>query len=168
MAEFINDYANGVGMGLIFLGTIAAGHFFRRRKLKETGIAFTVAGLWGSLLWSTGRFIFAEQRPMQGGHMRFFTGDGHGFSGHAAVAAVLVLPIRDVLLRDRSPAVRNAVTAAAIIWVGLVGWSRVYLGMHFVWNILAGGSVGMLAGAATVATWKELHGRAPVTPVLVE
>jgi hypothetical protein len=86
LANLINDYASGIGMTALFLGSVGAGHFFRRRKL----------------------------------------------------------------------------------WVCVVGWSRVYLGQHFLWNILAGPWVGMLASAATVATWEQLHGKAPVTPVVIE
>ena len=99
--------------------------------------------------------------------MEFFALDGHGFSGHAAVAALLVLPIRNVLLRRRSRRMRNALTVLVLAWVGVVGWSRVFLGMHFAWNILAGLAVGFWASAAAVETWQETHSDTP-SPAAVE
>ena len=167
LAKFINTYANGAGMAAVALAAFASGHFLRKQRLKDTALVFGVAGVWCAALWSAGRFVFAERRPLAGGAMEFFALDGHGFSGHAAVAALLVLPIRNVLLRRRSRRMRNALTVLVLAWVGVVGWSRVFLGMHFAWNILAGLAVGFWASAAAVETWQETHSDTP-SPAAVE
>jgi len=38
------------------------------------------------------------------------------------------------------------VTAALLAWAILVGWSRVQLGMHFVWNVMLGTAIGLFTG----------------------
>jgi undecaprenyl-diphosphatase len=48
-----------------------------------------------------------------------------------------------VLRRVRRPAARAAIIAAAALLVGLIGLSRIYLGAHYVSDVLAGVSLGL-------------------------
>jgi len=80
--------------------------------------------------------------------MTFRALGGHGVSGHAAAAALLFSPVRDVLARGATPRVRRMVTAALLAWAMWVSWSRVWLGMHFVWNVVLGCAIGFLTGRA--------------------
>lgn len=159
VAEFINDNASGVGMTGLILGSYAVGALFRKKPIKQTSVVLCVGAIWAALLWSAGRLILAEHRPVYGGDMHFFALDGHGFSGHEAVAAVILLPVRSVLLRHSPRLTRSALTATIVGWMALVGWSRVFLGMHFGWNILSGLAVGLWAGAAAVEAYQEFPER---------
>jgi membrane-associated phospholipid phosphatase len=82
--------------------------------------------------------------------MKLFALGGHGVSGHAAAAALLFWPVRDVLARGATPGVRRVVTAALVAWAVVVAWSRVWLGMHFVWNVMAGLAMGLFTGFVAV------------------
>jgi membrane-associated phospholipid phosphatase len=88
----------------------------------------------------------------------FFARGGHGISGHAAATALLVLPARDVLLRRGTPLIRCVTTVALLTWTAVVGWSRVWMGMHCAWSSLAGAALGFWASAAAVAAWRKVRG----------
>ena len=62
-------------------------------------------------------------------------------SGHTAAAAVLYgLAACYVMTRTRSVGVRVAAPFIALAMVALVGYSRIYLGAHYLSDVLAGGA----------------------------
>jgi undecaprenyl-diphosphatase len=64
-------------------------------------------------------------------------------SGHAAVSAVVYLTLGALVARDApSVAVKIYVMALAIFLVFLIGVSRVFLGVHYPTDVLAGWSIG--------------------------
>ena len=64
-------------------------------------------------------------------------------SGHAAVSAVVYLTLGALLARDApSLAVKLYIMAVAILIVFLVGISRVFLGVHYPTDVLAGWCIG--------------------------
>jgi membrane-associated phospholipid phosphatase len=155
MAAFANVCGGGVAVTLVGVGVFVVGYFLHKDALVDAAIVLGVAGCWCFVLVQLGQFVFAEQRPIEGGGMRFFGLGGHGISGHAAATALLLLPTRDVLLRGRRPLARHLATAALLVWVGIVAWSRVWMGMHHAWNVLAGLALGLWTSAAAVAAWRE-------------
>ncbi len=72
----------------------------------------------------------------------------HGFSfpsGHAAISMVAYGVLAVLVLRSRLPlAVRRGVAAGLAILILLVGVSRVYLGVHYPTDVLAGWTAGAL------------------------
>jgi membrane-associated phospholipid phosphatase len=146
VASFANVFGSGGAM--VWLGLIAyvLGRWSRKRAVVDAAIVFAAAGLWCWALTSIGQFVFAEDRPNDGGAMRFFALGGHGVSGHSSAAALLYWPVRDILARGAKMSVRRAAGAASLAWAIVVGWSRVWLGMHFVWNVLFGFAVGGFIG----------------------
>ena len=66
-------------------------------------------------------------------------------SGHAANSAIVYLTIAGLLSQVvRGRPTRNYVIAAAVLLVGAIGTSRVYLGVHWPSDVLAGWSFGTL------------------------
>jgi membrane-associated phospholipid phosphatase len=155
LAQFVNVYASGLAMTLLGLAVFIAGRWSRKRALVDAAVVLGVAGIWCWILMKIGQFVFAERRPMDGGAMKLVALGGHGVSGHAAVAALLFFPVRDVLARDATPRVRHIVTAALLAWAALVGWSRVWLGMHFVWNVSLGLAIGFFTGFVATRPSRE-------------
>ena len=116
--------------------------------------SFAITGLASEL----GKYILSEERPADGGDLRFFSGKGHGISGHAAVAASVAGPIDQLYLRidpDDSRAVRGWKRVGKVLAYGLpvlTGLSRIEDDKHYAWNVglglALGYSVGHMVGSA--------------------
>jgi membrane-associated phospholipid phosphatase len=63
---------------------------------------------------------------------------------------------------DGIAAVRVAMVAAAALWVGAVGTTRIYLGVHWFSDVVAGWLVGGAWLALCVAVWTWWQARRPV------
>jgi membrane-associated phospholipid phosphatase len=71
-------------------------------------------------------------------------------SGHAVVGVVLFGTLAVVAVRELGPGWKGIVAAAALAVVGvLIGFSRLYLGVHWATDVLGG----WLLGTAWVALW---------------
>jgi membrane-associated phospholipid phosphatase len=165
LALFVDAY--GDGFAVLALGTAAlvVGRLARKPPLVDAALALGAAGIWCWLFTKTGQLVLAERRPNEGGAMKLFALGGHGVSGHAAAAALLFYPVRDVLARGATPRVRCFVTAALLAWALVVAWSRVSLGMHFLWNVLLGLAVGLFTGSVAAREQRSEFGRAgPIAP----
>jgi len=99
-----------------------------------------VAG--GTALNDLLKYIFARPRPDLVLHAtQVFTSSFP--SGHATVSAVVYLTLGALLARDApSVAAKIYVMAVAILIVFLVGVSRVFLGVHYPTDVLAGWCIG--------------------------
>jgi undecaprenyl-diphosphatase len=159
IARFANLTGSGTSVTVLGLGALLFAYFTRDDELVQATLVLAVAGLWALLLVDAGQFVLAEQRPLEGGAMRFLAPGGHGVSGHAAATALLVLPVRDVWLRRATPLSRHVAAASLSVWAAVVGWSRVWLGMHFAWNVLAGVAIGFWASSSAVAVWRQSGAR---------
>jgi membrane-associated phospholipid phosphatase len=87
-------------------------------------------------------------------------------SGHATMAVAVIGSLVVLVWAGRSAAARAAIVAVAALWVAAVGLTRIYLGVHWFSDVLAGWLVGgaWLALCATVwaalARRRALQGRA--------
>jgi membrane-associated phospholipid phosphatase len=146
----------GDGFAVLALGSSAlvAGRLARKPALVDAALALGAAGIWCWLFTRAGQLVLAERRPNDGGAMKLFALGGHGVSGHAAAAALLLYPVRDVLARGATPRVRSVVTLALLAWAVVVAWSRVCLGMHFLWNVMIGLAIGLFTGSVATRPWR--------------
>jgi len=154
LAELAN--VGGAGVTVVAAGVLllVVGRGLRKDSLVQTALVLGAAGAWCWLLTTAGQVLLAEQRPSEGGEMGWLALGGHGVSGHAAAAALLFWPVRDMLA---PPRLRNAVSVAMLSWAAWVGWSRMWLGMHHLWNVILGLALGFLTGRAGVAAWREIE-----------
>ncbi len=83
---------------------------------------------------------------------------GYAFpSGHSATAVVTYGALALIAARHLGPGARNAAIAAAVALAVLVGITRVYLGVHYPSDVLAGW---LLGGLVLAVVWR-LAVRAP-------
>jgi len=146
VALFIDSYGDGFAVTLAGFAVLFAGRLLHKPTFVEAALVLGAAGIWCWIFTKTGQLVLAERRPKDGGAMFFFALDGHGVSGHASAAGLVFAPVRDVLGRGATPRARRIATMALLAWAILVGWSRVWLGMHFVWNVLLGLAIGFFTG----------------------
>ncbi len=149
--RFADTFGSGWAMMILGVAMLAVGRVLSSPRIIRTVIVFGVAGFWSWLSSVVGAFILAEKRPRDGGAMHFFAFDGHGVSGHACAAAVLLMTAHGTLLKQSSKTTRAFVTLALCAWTVFVAWSRVRTNMHFVWNVLLGVAVGAYVTHVTVA-----------------
>jgi len=129
---------NAVVLGVVILATAAL--LLRRGKLNDAALlvaAFGGAVVVNGLL----KLLFHRSRP----ELSFVHLDTYSFpSGHAAAAAA-TFTAGAWLLALRRPNVRARVllALAAAVLIGIVGFSRLYLGAHYLSDVLAGFSFGL-------------------------
>ncbi|MFP1630125.1 phosphatase PAP2 family protein [Zhengella sp. ZM62] len=105
-------------------------------------VVMSVAG--GSALSSGLKQVFERQRPDLVAHLDPTIVHVSFPSSHATVSLVAWLTLALVLARHVSvPAVRIWLTGAVIVLAMLVGLSRVYLGVHWPSDVVAGWALGL-------------------------
>jgi membrane-associated phospholipid phosphatase len=80
-------------------------------------------------------------------------------SGHATMAIVVIGTLVVLAWPGRTRAGRAVLVAAAALWVGAVGLTRLYLGVHWFSDVLAGWLVGGAWLAVCVAAWSWWRAR---------
>jgi undecaprenyl-diphosphatase len=97
--------------------------------------------------------IYAVERPNV---LRLISINGYSFpSGHAMHSAVFV-GVLLVLLFEYNGRNKILYISLGVFFVLLIGWTRLYLGVHTITDIIAGYSVGLLIVITGNFTWKLL------------
>jgi membrane-associated phospholipid phosphatase len=127
----------------------------RNRSVLPVAAGAVAAGVaW--VLANVAKVIADRPRPYQvmaGAVLRQSPAHGTSFpSSHTAVALAVVLALVPFLARP--------LAAVGIAYAVLVGWSRVYLGVHYPLDVLAGAGIGMAAGGAVLLALQALLRRA--------
>jgi membrane-associated phospholipid phosphatase len=133
-------------VGIALVALVSVGYCVIRIR-SAWPIAF--AGLAMVLAWlgdHGAKAVADRPRPYQsvsGAILRQAPAHGTSFpSSHTAVAVALCLAIIPYLPRPGA--------AIAVVYVALLAWSRVFLGVHFPLDVLGGAGIGLMAGAVTL------------------
>ena len=122
---------------------------------QRTAIAFLLGAIVGGSVLSTAlKLVFVRGRPDLVEHLdRTFTSSFP--SAHAMVSMLAWLTLAAVLVRFvRAHRMRVLLVSAAVLLSVLIGASRVYLGVHWPSDVLAGWSAGL---AWASACWLAAH-----------
>ena len=135
---------------LTLLTVLATGFLIAQRKWRRA--AFLVGAISGGALLNVVLKIgYARPRPAIVAHL-VKVHDLSFPSGHAMNSAVVYLTLGVLLARAQSGRqVKLYLLGAAALLTLIVGVSRVYLGVHYPTDVLAGWTVG--AGWATLCWW---------------
>lgn len=135
--------ALGGGVVLTIVVIVAAGLLLVQR-LWLTAIATIAASVTGGLVVDVVKSQIGRPRPDLVPHL--VTVSNMSFpSGHSANSAVVYLTLAGLATQvTRTRATRRYLLAVAILLVGAIGCSRVYLGVHWPSDVLAGWSFGTL------------------------
>ncbi len=147
--EFLGDRLTlPVLSGAFVLG----GVLMRSAREVETGFMLFESLVFTAAVTGLGQLVLAEDRPYEGGELRFFQIHGHGISGHSSVSASMVMPLDSQYLGIREDDGRAMVTAKylgkGILYSApvMVGISRVRSNRHYLWNVILGLGVGYSVG----------------------
>lgn len=142
--------------GTAFLTLLTLGVFGYLRIVGRRRDAWVVAvGVLGALLWSLAlKEVFARPRPALVPHASIVYTASFP-SGHSTLAAATYLTLGMVLAHvHRGGRLRAYLLGSMILLAVLVGVSRVYVGVHWPTDVLAGWTLG---AAWAVLCWTAAH-----------
>lgn len=136
---------------LMLIAVVGFMGMVRQRRMMGFTVVTTSVGALGSVLL---KHLIGRDRPTVVPHLREVTSSSFP-SGHAMLSAVVYLTL-GILLMEILPG--RAVRAYCLLWAMLltflVGMSRIYLGVHYPSDVLAG----WMAGVAWALTcWAIVH-----------
>lgn len=160
LEETVRDFTALGSTGiLIFLTLSVAGFLVQQREYRMTWLVLMAVG-GGMVLTTLLKEGFGRPRPDLVPHGAFVTSASFP-SGHAMVSAATYLTLGALLARTQSRRRLKAyLLLLAILLAFMVGVSRVYLGVHWPTDVLAGWAAGAVWAIVSwlVARWLQRRG----------
>ncbi len=127
--------------GLRVISLIAIVYLIARTRWADFFTALAVIG-GGELLNILLKDLFDRPRPIW--NRTIITADSPAFPSGHAMSSLLIYSFLVILLWHlaRNRPARVILVAAAVVLVGLIGFSRVYLGVHYPTDVLGGYAMG--------------------------
>lgn len=140
----------GDGIVVAVVAAVVAAYLFARKAWRRaTGFIIAIAGT--ALFVPLFKLLLHRSRPMD-----IYSGaDSYSFpSGHATLNAVLFGICAVLIAHERSRWAKAGIFTVMAVYVVTIGFSRIYLGAHWMSDVLAG----FLFGAAMVSAFAFIFG----------
>jgi undecaprenyl-diphosphatase len=130
------------GTAVLTLITAGVVGFLLMDQKRGAALFVLIAVVGGSLLTTLAKFAFARPRPELVAHLVDVS--SYSFpSGHAMSSAVTYLTLGALLARTQArKRIKAYLLGVAVLLTLMIGVSRVYLGVHYPSDVLAGWSLG--------------------------
>ncbi|MFC4377806.1 phosphatase PAP2 family protein [Nocardia halotolerans] len=154
IARVITDLGGTVAMAI--LAVLTGCWFLSQRNLPVAAlVGVTSLGAW-ALIWVIKRVIGRHRPPMESRlvtelSLSYPSGHSLGSTAVVGIVAIVLIP------RLRNHWLRVAAVAVAIAFPITVGLSRIYLGVHWATDVLAGWTIGLLWLTVCVTLFARLH-----------
>ncbi|MEG5058294.1 phosphatase PAP2 family protein [Microcoleus sp. A2-C5] len=153
-------------LGLTFLGepnlllmlSVSLGIILWVRKHRSEATTIAVTGVGGLGLNLLLKQLFARDRPQlweRTVDVKFYSFP----SGHAMIS-MIIYGLLGYLLGSRFPKQRWLIYSLTVVLIAAIGLSRLYLGVHWPTDVIAGyiaGFIWLLACIFSLQVWKEFH-----------
>jgi membrane-associated phospholipid phosphatase len=136
---FITSLGDPPTVITIFLMTIA---WLGMKRRFADGMRFAIACIGGILINQVMKLFFAKPRPEL--WTRLISEHSFSFPSGHAVGAVVVYGFIAYLFTSEFPQYRRSIYTVATILIAAIGISRLYLGVHYPTDIIAGYGIGLL------------------------
>jgi undecaprenyl-diphosphatase len=157
----VSAVTRGVVLGAVTVLAMVPLWHWRRGAAVFVGIAVGGSGGLNQLM----KQLWARPRPPPADAV--YVADNYAFpSGHAMISIAFALAFW-MVFRSARRRVRQPLAAGAIAAVGVVGLSRVYLGVHYPSDVLGGWALGAAWVLAVHLGWtlrRRDSGREPASP----
>jgi undecaprenyl-diphosphatase len=155
--------ALGSGVGLSLVSTVLVGFLCLHRRFRAAGYLIASLGS-GMLACQLLKEFFVRRRPTVVPHLTSF--DPESFpSGHSMGSALVYLTLGGIISRQvRGKIAKLYFLSVALTIAVLVGISRLYLGVHYPTDVLAGWAAGSLWSSACSQAARWLQRRGAVEP----
>jgi undecaprenyl-diphosphatase len=159
--EMMRDFTALGSTGVLTVVVLAVAGFLAMTRKGHAALLVLASVIGGVLISQTTKWAYARPRPDLVPHgAEVFTASFP--SGHSMMSAVVYLTLGALLARTQPDrAVKAYILAVAVVLTALVGASRVYLGVHWPTDVLAGWTLGGLWALAClmVMLWLQSRGR---------
>jgi undecaprenyl-diphosphatase len=154
--EAVRD-VTALGSGTILTGAVIAACSWMLAAGRTRLFVLTLASAIGATIFSTVvKFTVARARPDTVEHM-VSTATASFPSGHALLTAAIILSIGGLMaFAAKKPVERRVIMTASLVVTILVGASRVWLGVHWPIDVLAGWLFGSAWAAITLWLAKRI------------
>jgi undecaprenyl-diphosphatase len=157
-AVAITEVGSTVVMALL-AAVVGLWSWTRGRRADAVFVVGAMAG--GVLLFRGIKIVLDRARPPAAVQVVRETNESLP-SGHATMATVVIGAVVVLAWAGRSRLGRALMLAGAVLWIGAVGSTRIYLGVHWFSDVLAGWLVGGAWLALCAAAWSRWRARTPV------
>lgn len=150
LGEMARDVTALGGVAVLTILTVLLTVQFLLRREWVSAILVAVSAISGTMISNVLKLVFARPRPELTAITEY--GVGSFPSGHSTASAVVYLTLGMLLAKsDDKWRMKVFYVVAAIFLTGLVGLSRLYLGVHYPTDVAAGWSIG--SAWAIVCGW---------------
>jgi undecaprenyl-diphosphatase len=160
--EMMRDFTALGSTGVLTVMVLAIAGFLAMTRKSHAALLVLASVTGGVLISQTMKWAYARPRPDLVPHgAEVFTASFP--SGHSMMSAVVYLTLGALLARtqpDRT--VKAYILTIAVMLTVLVGTSRVYLGVHWPTDVLAGWTLGGLWALLCLAVMQWLQARGQV------
>jgi undecaprenyl-diphosphatase len=161
LEEMMRDFTAMGSTGVLTLMVLAIAGFLAMTRKSHAALFVLVSVGGGVAIGQAMKWVFGRPRPELVPHgAEVYTASFP--SGHSMMSAVVYLTLGALLARTQSDlAVKTYVLAIAVVLTVLVGTSRVYLGVHWPTDVLAGWALGGVWAliCLTVMMWMQARGQ---------
>ncbi|HEX2964132.1 MAG TPA: phosphatase PAP2 family protein [Ignavibacteriales bacterium] len=139
----MRDITSLGGATFVTLITVIVAIYLILERKRRSLMLVLLATLGGGLLESILKTLIARQRP--GPLFQLMPEYSHSFpSGHSMMSAVVYLSLAVLLARiQKRRIIRIYVVIVALFLTFIIGISRIYLGVHYPTDVLAGWALGL-------------------------
>ena len=126
---------------VVVIVAISLGWLLWQRQRLKAGTLLIVC--MGTLLLNQGmKLAFARPRPLL--WQRLIEETSYGFPSGHALGSLVLYGFMGYVIADRYPRQARSIYSISVGLIALIGFSRLYLGVHYPTDILAGYAVGFL------------------------
>lgn len=142
LSEMMRDFTALGSTGVVTLIVLIAALFLIMTRKRHAAFYVIFAVVSGTFLNNLLKIGFARPRPDIVAHSaEVFTASFP--SGHSMMSAVVYLTLGTLLARSQQdPQVKTLIFSVCVLLTLLIGFSRVYLGVHWPTDVIAGWTLG--------------------------